>query len=523
MNSSNTNTDPYKIAALKKRQDKALQMGGDDKVARQHHKGRMTARERINHLLDTNSFEETGMLAHSDLKAAQKKTPSDGKVCGYGELQQRDIFVAADDVTVLAGAGGRIGVSKVYEKMSYAQKKGLPCVYLGDAGGARIPDIMGSDGMMSMSYSTTISEPRDRKAPLVTAIMGECMGGPTWVAATSDIVVQVKGTVMCVGGSSILRIATGEDTTDDALGGWELHAHHTGLVDLFAEDEEECLALIQKVLSYLPNHASELPKVLVCHDDKGASLDAVLDVVPENPKQPYDMHHLLDLIADEDSVLELRPYFDGSLITAFMRIDGHVTGVLANNPMVTAGAMGPGACEKATAFIALCDSFNIPLLFLHDTPGFLVGKAAEDHKMSLKIMRFIDALHHCSVPRVSLIVRKSYGMAHCNMSGGKMGSDHIMAWPTADVSFMAPDVAVSVAYGRKLAQSENGEQEKEMYLQAMQQSSEPWEAAGLNLLDEIIDPRDTRKKIIKAFKRARGNDGKAGMSKRLMSSWPKML
>jgi len=516
-------TDPYKIDTLNARKEKARKMGGEAKVERQHNKGRLSARERIEHLLDDHSFDEVGLLAHSDIPAVKDKTPADGKVCGFGEINQKDVFVSADDVTVLAGAGGRIGVAKGYEKMAYAQKKGIPCVHLGDAGGARIPDIMGSDGMMSMTYSTTMSEPRDRKAPLITAIMGECMGGPTWTAAASDIVVQVKGTVMCVGGSSILKIATGEQTTDEELGGWELHAHHTGLVDLFAEDEEHCLELIRQVLSYLPNSAKQLPSVRPCHDDPNARLDAVLDVVPENPKQPYDMHHLLELIADQDSVLELRPYFDASLITALVRIDGHVTGVLANNPMVTAGAMGPGACEKATAFIALCDSFNIPLLFLHDTPGFLVGKAAEDRKMSLQIIRFIDALHHCTVPRVSLIIRKSYGMAHCNMSGGKMGSDHIMAWPTADVSFMAPDVAVNVAFGRKLEGSENAETEKQMYIEAMQQSSEPWQAAGLNLLDDIIDPRDTRKKIIKAFRRARGSDGLAGMSKRLMASWPKMV
>jgi acetyl-CoA carboxylase carboxyltransferase component len=241
-------------------------------------------------------------------------------------------------------------------------------------------------------------------------------------------------------------------------------------------------------------------------------------IVPTDPRAVYDMHRVVDAICDADSVLELKPFFDGSLITALARIDGQVVGVLANNPKVTAGAMGPGACEKATSFICLCDSFHIPLLFLHDTPGFFVGKRAEEGAMPLKIMNWIEALHHCTVPRFSVIVRKSYGMAHCNMSGGNMGNDLLLAWPGADVSFMAPAVAVNVVYGRKVKE----EGERAALMEQLSRANAPWDAAGRNFIDKVIDPRDTRAELIAALKRARGADGQGGRSRRLLANWPRM-
>jgi acetyl-CoA carboxylase carboxyltransferase component len=219
-------------------------------------------------------------------------------------------------------------------------------------------------------------------------------------------------------------------------------------------------------------------------------------------------------------VLELKPLFDGSLITALARLGGHVVGVLANNPKATAGAMGPGACEKATSFICLCDSFHIPLVFLHDTPGFFVGRRAEEGAMPLKIMNWIEALHHATVPRISVIVRKSYGMAHCNMSGGNMGNDVLLAWPGAEVSFMAPAVAVNVVHGRKIAAGEGPS--KEALMEEISRANAPWEAAGRGYIDRIIDPRDTRIELMRALARARGPDGQGGRSKRLLASWPRM-
>jgi len=512
--------DPYRLDELAARETRARQMGGEDKVARQRKKGRLTARERIEQLLDPGSFDERGLLAVSDLPEAQDKTPADGKVTGFGAIDRRTVFVSADDVTVLAGAGGRVGVGKQLKGFHYAAQKGYPCICLGDAGGARVPDIMGSAGMMSMVYPIKDTEPRNRQVPLVTAILGECFGGAAWTASVSDVVIQVKGTAMCVGGPSILEIATGEKAGTEELGGWELHAKVTGQVDLFAENDGEALALVRKALGYFPSHAGALPAV--ARAESAARLDKVFDLVPADPRATYDMRRLVEGVCDPGSVLELKPFFDGSLITALARIEGRVVGVIANNPKVTAGAMGPGACEKATSFICLCDSFHIPLVFLHDTPGFFVGRRAEEGAMPLKIMNWIEALHHSSVPRISVVVRKSYGMAHCNMSGGNMGSDVLLAWPNADVSFMAPAVAVNVVYGRKLQEMKDPAAAREAFMEEISRTNAPWDAAGRNFIDRVIDPRDTRIEIARALARAAGPDGTGGRSLRRLANWPRM-
>jgi acetyl-CoA carboxylase carboxyltransferase component len=352
--------------------------------------------------------------------------------------------------------------------------------------------------------------------------MGECFGLPSWTAATSDIVIQVRGTVYAVGGASIIEIATGERVTDQELGGWELHAHTTGAVDLFAQDDHHCIALLRRVLSYLPSNARMLPPPAPAPDPALHDGERLCALVPADTRQGYDMRAFLELLCDPDSVLELKPEYDGSLITALARLDGHVVGILANNPQVTAGAMGHGACEKATSFLTLCDSFHIPLLFLHDTPGFLLCREAEEHKMPIQIMRLIEALHHCTVPRVSLIVRKSYGMAHFTMSGGNMLSDQLLAWPTAEVSFMAPEVAVNVMYGRQLETAEDPEALAAQYRDQLALGSECWEPAALNLIDKVIDPANTRAELLRAFALARGDDGEGQRSRRLMAAWPKI-
>jgi acetyl-CoA carboxylase carboxyltransferase component len=513
--------DPYHLNELKTRTAKSQQMGGEQRIARQHARGRLTARERIAALLDDNTFDEMGALAHSDLPEAANATPADGKICGYGEINQRTVFISADDATVMAGAGGRVGVGKQFQGASYAVKKGFPIVHLGDGGGARIPDIMGAPGMMSMVYPIQ-GEPRSRRVPQITTIMGECYGGPTWTASVSDIVIQTKNSIMAVAGPSILEIATGEIATPEEMGGWQLHAETTGLVDIFAEDDLDCLWKVRDVLSYFPSNAENLPPYLPPTDTSHRTIPA-LDIVPSDPKAAYDMHHLIETIVDANSLLELKPYFDGSLITVLARLDGHVVGILANNPLVNVGAMGPGACEKATAFIALCDSFHIPMIFLHDTPGFFVSRAAEERKMPLKIMTFIQALHYSTVPRLSVIVRKSYGMAHCNMVGANMGADALFAWTIAEVSFMDPRVAVNVAYGRKIQEMPNPDEARAEYIAAMQQQNAPWEAAGLNLVDKIIDPRDTRRELVKALRRARGADGTQGRGERHLANYPRMF
>ncbi len=497
-------------------------MGGPAKVAKLHAAGKLTIRERIDLLVDPGTFREIGLLAHSDLPDAREKTPADGKVCGFGRLDGRTIYVSGEDATVLAGSGGRVGVKKDHDAMSYAALKGFPLVSLGDGGGARIPDIMGATGMMSMVYPVD-GPPRDRRVPFIATILGECYGGPTWKASVADIVIQVKGAIMAVSGPPVLAAATGEIVTGEEIGGWELHAKVTGQVDLFAEDESDCMALVRRVLSYLPNNADELPPVLRTNDPADRRLDDILSVFPDRSRVAYDMHKIQTRVFDAGSLLELKPFYDASLVTALARLDGQPVGVLAKNPMLGGCAMGPGACEKATAFICLCDSFHIPLVFFHDTPGFFVSKAAEEKKMPLKIMTFIEALHHSTVPRLSVVVRKSYGMAHCNMSGGNMGSDYLVAWPTADVSFMAPEAAANVVFGRKVDDYDDPEGPRAELIERMKRMNGPWDAAGIGLFDDVIDPRDTRRVLVEALARARGPQGDRGRSERRLASWPRMF
>jgi acetyl-CoA carboxylase carboxyltransferase component len=519
---SEPSSDPHHVEELATRRGKAAAMGGEAKVAKLHASGKLTIRERIDLLIDAGTFREVGLLTHSDLPEVREKTPADGKVCGFAVIDGRTVYVSGEDASVLAGSGGRVGVKKDHDAMAYAAQKGFPCVSLGDGGGARIPDIMGATGMMSMVYPIS-GEPRDRRVPFVATILGECYGGPTWKASVADVVIQVKGAIMAVSGPPVLAAATGEVVTGEEIGGWELHARSTGQVDLVADDEKHCMELVRRVLAYLPNNADELPPIVPTGDSPTRRLDDVLDVLPSRAKVAYDMHKILTRVFDQGSLLELKPMYDASLITAFARLGGRTVGVLANNPMQRAGAMGPGACEKATAFICLCDSFHVPLVFFHDTPGFFVSKAAEEKKMPLKIMTFIEALHHSTVPRLSVVVRKSYGMAHCNMSGGNMRSDYLVAWPTADVSFMAPEAAANVVFGRKIDDFDDPDGPRAELIERMKRMNAPWDAAGVGLFDDVIDPRDTRRVLVDALHRATGPRGDRGRSQRRLASWPRMF
>ncbi len=507
------------LEELKRRKSRALEMGGLEKVAGKRSMGTGTVRERVEKLLDPGSFMEFGLLNHSDVPGMEDKTPADGKICGFGTISGRTVAVTADDATVLAGTGGRIGVEKNSRLTCWAEEKGYPVIHLGEGGGARIPDIMGSDGLSSMTMRKEFAL-RCRRVPAVATIMGECFGGPTWKAALSDFVVQVKGTCMAVSGPRVLEVATREQVENEELGGWKLHAEITGQVDRVAEDEEECYQIVREFLSYMPSNAQELPPlVLPRGDDQETRQEMLLSIVPEELRRAYDMTKVIKTIVDDEQIFVLKPDFDKSVITCLARLEGRSVGIIANQPMHTAGAMGPDGCDKCCSFICLCDSFNIPLIFLHDTPGFLVGKAAEIKRMPGKIINFIEALALSTVPKISLVVRKSYGMAYSNMCGTGMGADFVLAWPNAEISFMAPEVAANVVYHRKFDESDDAQTARERAVGQIRAAGAPWKAAGLHLLEDVIDPRDTRRVLSQILRLARGKDG-GYRSQRLLANWP---
>ncbi len=507
------------IEELKRRQTKALEMGGPEKVARKHEMGLGTARERVEKLLDPGSFFEIGMLNHSDMPGMEDKTPADGKIAGFGTIDDRTVAVTADDATVLAGTGGRVGVEKDHRLIRWASEKGFPIIHLGEGGGARIPDIMGSEGLCSMTMRKEMAV-RCRQVPFVATIMGECFGGPSWLAALADFVVQVKGSCMAVSGPRVLEIATSEFVENEELGGWKLHAEITGQVDRVAEDEDDCFRIVRDFLSYMPSNAQELPPVVPPRGEDQDTRQALLaSLVPDESRRGYDMNGVIKTIVDDERVFPLKPYFDRSVITCLARIEGHSVGIIANQPMHSAGAMGPDGCDKCCSFICLCDSFNIPLIFLHDTPGFLVGRAAELKRMPGKIINFIEAVALSTVPKISLVIRKSYGMAYSNMCGTGMGADFVLAWPNAEISFMAPEVAANVVYSRKIDQAADVKAAREQAEHQLRIAGAPWKAAGLHLLDDVIDPRDTRRVLSRILKLARGTDGQY-RSRRLLANWP---
>ncbi len=505
------------LEELKRRNDNALQMGGQEKVDRQHERGNLTVRERIDRLLDPGTFFEIGRLNHSDEAGMEEKTAADGKVDGLGKIDGRQVVVISNDATVLAGSGGRVGGMKSRRLSALAIEKGYPIINLGEAGGARIPDIQGSDGLSSMTIGSAYGT-RMRRVPQVATIMGECFGDPSWAAAASDFVVQVKGSCMAVSGPRVLEIAKSENVSNEELGGWKLHSEVTGQVDRAAEDEEDCFGIVREFLSYLPSNADELPRVVPSKEDPAPRQERMLKIVPDQSNRVYDMNRIIKTIVDDEKIFPIKPGFDKSVIACLARIDGRSVGFIANQPRHLAGAMGPDGCDKCCSFICLCDSYHIPLIFLHDTPGFLVGPDAEKKRMPGKIINFIEALNFSTVPKISIVIRKSYGMAYSNMCGPNMGADFIFAWPSADISFMAPEVAANVVYSAKIARANDPEKERRKAIEEMRLASAPWQAAGLGYLDDVIDPRDTRKVIIQSLELARGKNG--GMSQRRLANWP---
>ncbi len=315
-------------------------------------------------------------------------------------------------------------------------------------------------------------------------------------------------------------MATSEKVENEDLGGWKLHAEVTGQVDRVAEDEDECFRIVREFLSYMPSNAGELPPLTPTeNDDQDSRQERLMSIVPDESRRGYDMNRVIRTIVDDERIFPLKPDFDQSVITCLARIDGHSVGIIANQPMYNAGAMGPDGCDKCCSFICLCDSYHIPLIFLHDTPGFLVGKAAELKRMPGKIINFIEAVALSTVPKISVVIRKSYGMAYSNMCGTGMGADFVLAWPNAEISFMAPEIAANVVYHRKFEESDDARAAREKAEQRIRAASAPWKAAGLHLLDDVINPTDTRKVLIQTLKLSRGVDGDY-KSRRLLANWP---
>jgi acetyl-CoA carboxylase carboxyltransferase component len=504
------------IRDLESRKEKALQMGGQEKIDRQHSLGRLTARERIDTLVDYDSFFELGMLNHSDMPGKEEGSPGDGIIAGLGKVNGRHIAVLAMDKTVFAGTEGNTSWRKSELIHEYALKRKLPIFHLGEGGGLRMPDNMGSAGISKKIMPQYLLN-HNRQVPFFTSILGESYGWSTWMAATSDLVVQTKGTCMAVAGPRMLEIATGEKISSEELGGWKIHAEQTGQVDLFGENDEDSISIMKNVFEFFPSNPTEEPPFKNTYDDPYRIVEEVLDIVPMKRTRAYDMKKLIKVLVDNGNFTEIKPFYGRALITGFAHLNGRVVGIMANQPLRNAGASGPDEADKATEFICLCDSWNIPMIFLHDIPGFFVGSQAEKQKMPTKIMVWNQALAKSTVPKISVVIRKSIGAAYGNMCGPQMGGDFVFAWPTAEINFTGAEVGINVVYGRRLMEADEPVNERKELLKVWENDSSPYQAAGKHLIDDIIDPRDTRKVLSKAMEFACSN---GSISQKVLANWP---
>lgn len=511
------------IRELNARREKAAEMGGERRVARQHARGRLTARERVEKLLDPGSLLELGMLAHADIPELEALSAADGRVCGVGTIDGRKVGVVAQDRTVLGGSGGPIGGQKSQTQRELALDGGYPLIELGDEpGGVRIQNVMGSRGWVGKQLGRRRSrniEPDTRITPRIEAIMGECFGEPSWNAAWSDLTVMVKGTAMGAAGPKMLEKSIGQQITAQELAGWEIQSTVTGQADAIAEDDEDCLAKIRDLLSYLPSNNQEEPPYRETDDDPCRRLDNIAKFVPTKLNQGYDMYMVVKQIADDGRYFPIKQGYAQSVITCLARVGGRVVGFYGNNPFFNAGAPDVPACEKLTQFLCLCDSFNIPLVSLLDIPGMFPGRDAERLKLPTKIIVLLQAQNLVTVPRVHVIVRKYYAMGVVAMQGNRRNSDITFAWPTARMSFVEPEIGLGLAMESRIAEADDPEAEKQRVFEEWTEGSTPWDAAGLYGIHDIIDPRDTRKSIFQALEMLRGTRDKV-IGRHSLQNWP---
>ena len=502
------------LAELDRRRAEARAMGGPDKLARRAEAGQLNAEERLSALVDPGSFYETGVLGRSAFSAkAAAKSPRDGKITGFARIGGRDVGVVVNDFTTMGASTGATNSRKMGYIRAACTQKGMPFVHVGESTGARLPDAMGSRGMGSMLGNDVTQFRRMRDTPWAAAALDTSFGSSAWLCCCSDFAVMKKGSIMSVSSPRLVSMAIGETVDMEALGGWRLHAEQTGLIDHFVDTDAEAMAAIRHFLSYMPRHNGELPPIAAVAEGSGDGQERILDVLPEARTRVYNMKTIIDIIFDNGSVFELKPRFGKSAVVALARLDGRVVGVIANNPQVGGGALSAEACRKIVDFTVLCDSFNIPIVRLMDTPGFVVGTDAEKRGAPGHIMNFMNATCLTTVPQVTVICRKAYGRAYVAMGGGAH-NDSMIAWPMAEISFMDPVFATNIVHGKS-----PGDEGFEEALADIRKDLEIWDMATIFSAHDVIKPQETRDTLIRLLDiHQRRRSG--GVGEHLMRTWP---
>ncbi len=476
-------------------------MGGADKVERLRAAGRRTARDHIAAFVDPGTFTEVGMFARSERLDDHAATPGDGKIGGHAMLDGRAVSVVADDVTVKRATSSLVGARKLQRIYEQAARAGNPFVYFGETGGARLPDSITAVGYSSEPVFPWLAR-RGREIPVAAAIVGDSFGGSSFVAGLADFVVQVRGSTLAVTSPRVIEVATGEKVSMEALGGADVHDRVTGQVDLVVDDDDDACDAVRAFLSYLPARAGALAPRSSTRASRlpDPSIGAC---VPEKRTQTYDVRTVIERLVDEGTYLELKPRFGASIVTALARLDGRAVGIVASQPAYLVGSLTPDACAKATRLLCLCDAFAIPLVFLQDTPGFLVGTKVEHDRLLARAMLFLEALCLTRVPRLSVVLRKAFGLAFFSMGGPGMGSDLLVSWPGAEIGFMDPVVGANVLHRVELDALEGDARREELhrFARGLGADFDPRAIAAAMNLDDIIDPADTRAVLARALDR----------------------
>ena len=502
------------ISELKARDAEAFAMGGPEKLARRKVEGVLNARERIDYLLDEGSFFESGRYARSNRPEVKHKTPADGKIAGFGRIDGREVALVSNDFTVLGASSAVINMKKIRHVKQIAAKRGIPLVLLGESSGARMPDRMGAAGRAILAQDPTEYQ-RLRETLWCSALLGQCYGSSTWYSAMSDFVVMRKGAIMAIASPNVTSIAINKPIDAETLGGWKLLTGISGLADLAVDTDEQALDAIRRFLSYFPSHCMEPPPERPVPEGSDEGTRKLLDIVPESRNQVYDVRKVIQAISDRGSTFELKERYGRSLATVLARLNGRSVGFIANNPLFKGGALDADACQKATSFMVLCDSFNIPLVYLVDVPGFLIGLEGELRGMPGKVINWMNAMTLVTVPKITVIMRKSYGQAFINMAGGK-NADEVAVWPTADLGFMDPAVSVNVLYGVRY---QDDPERFEKLKAEVERDTSAWGLAELYEAQTVIDPRETRDYLIRTLEVHRLRM-KNGVGEHRLRNWP---
>ncbi len=491
-----------KLEDLRKRRAVIEAGGGAKRIEKQHKNGKLTARERITLLFDEGTFVELdAFVKHRCTNFGMEKleAPAEGVVTGYGQVDGRLVYAYAQDFTVVGGSLGEMHAAKICKCMDNALKVGAPVVGLNDSGGARIQEAVDAlSGYGRIFYKNTLAS---GVIPQITAIMGPCAGGAVYSPALTDFIFMVdKTSQMFITGPQVIKTVTGEEVSAEALGGAMTHNQTSGVAQYIASNDEECIAQIRRLLSFLPSNNMETAPVYESADDVNAIIEELNTIIPDNSNKPYDMKDVISAIVDGGDFFEYQPYFAQNILTGFARIGGKSVGIIANQPKFLAGCLNIDASDKSARFIRTCDAFNIPLLNIIDVPGFLPGTSQEYGGIIRHGAKMLYAYSEATVPKVSLIVRKAYGGSYLAMCSKDLGADVVLAWPNAEIAVMGPQGAANIIFRKDISDAKNpAEMRQKKVDEYTAEFATPYKAAERGFVDDVIEPAATRPRLVDAF------------------------